>query len=224
MSRKLSLDELLKTRIWVAGDRATERAILDKKSQEYLIEYLRTASDEVGIYEHSKSTRTCQEKVELLNQESGRTWELHQAIRAVYFKQGKLLHVFVTPDFGRRIPTEPCAEKYLMPAPQMMLPAYMEQGTCTPFIHDWDVAPAAGSVQHISFHEKADIGLADFSIGGRGPEAQRYSLWMPYQDAYELLHTTFGDLVTKQDMYTSSRKVKHERSKSLKPSPTEVQS
>jgi hypothetical protein len=231
MSRKLSLDEIVKPRMWIAGDQATERAILDEKDQQYLIEYLRTAPEDVGIYEHSRPTKTCQEKVDLLNQESGRPWDLHQAIRAVYFKHGAvkhdaaLLHVFVTPDLGRRIPTEPCAGKYLMPAPAHLLPYSMEQGTCTPFVHDWDISQAAGRVQHIYFHQKPEFAqmLADFSIGGRGFEAQRYSLWIPYSDAYALLRRTFGDMVTMQDMYAPPAKSKHERSKSFKPTPDKVE-
>jgi hypothetical protein len=202
MSRKLSLDEIMKAGILVPG-------------QEYLLDYLAKARGPAGIYEHSAATKTCMEKVALLSAESGMPWELRQAVRAVYFKHGGLLHVVVTPELGvQRIDTTPCFGRTLGIATE--LPDYMEQGTCTPFIPDWDVSPAAGKVQHMYVHYKPEFEpmLADFSIGGRGPDAQRRSLWMPYGDAVRLLRGQHGDVVTVQDVYTLPPKA--ERGKLIK--------
>ncbi len=209
MSRKLSLDEIASKGILMPG-------------QEYLQDYLAQSTDpRVGIYEHSAATKTCAEKIALLNAESGMRWDLHQAVRAVYFKHGGLLHVVVTPELGvRRIDTTPCFGRTLGMATE--LPEYMEQGTCTPFVPDWDMSPAAGGVQHFYVHQdkKYDSMLADFSIGGRGPEAQKRSLRMPYGDAVALLKAQFGEVVTVQDIYTLPPK--KERSKLIKPDTAEV--
>jgi len=212
MSRKLSLDEIAERGILVPG-------------QEYLQGYLAQATDpRVGIYEHSAATKTCAEKIELLSAETGSAWEQKQAVRAVYFKHGKgLLHIVVTPELGvSHIDTTPCFGRTLGIATE--LPDYMEQGTCTPFIPDWDMSPAAGRVQHIYVHCKPEFEqmLADFSIGGRGEEAQRRSLWMPYGDAVRMLRAQFGEVVTVQDVYTLPHK--RERSKLIKPDAAEVKS
>jgi len=212
MSRKLSFEEIV------------ERQILGR-GQEYLLDYLRTASGPVGIYEHSRATKTCKEKIDLLSKETLLSWSLPQAIRAVYFKDGKFLNVFVTPEYGRTITTVICAGKSLgtakseateqekkdKKATPVLLPEYMEQGTCTPFVYDWDVATAAGRVQKFFIHHAPDLEttLADFSIGGKGPEAQRRSLWMPYGAMVALMKQAFSDMVRVQDMYTAPEKQRY---------------
>jgi hypothetical protein len=205
MSRKLSLEEI------------TTAGILKEPEHRYLLDYLKTAPDPVGIYEHSARTKTCAEKIALLNSESGRAWELRQAVRAVYFKHGTLLHVVVTPDLGiGRVDTTACFGRTLGCATIAELPPYLEEGTCTPFIPYDDISPAAGRVQHIYAHFKPEFKtmLADFSIGGRGEDAQRRSLWIPYGDAVHLLAKEFDEVVTVQDIYTLPPKA--ERSKLIK--------
>jgi len=211
MSRKLSLEEI------------TTAGILKAPEHGYLLDYLKTAPEPIGIYEHSAKTKTCAEKIALLNSESGRTWELRQAVRAVYFKHGKLLHIVVTPDMGvSRIDTTACYGRTLGIATVAELPEYVEEGTCTPFIPNYDIAPAAGRVQHIYAHFKPEFKtmLADFSIGGRGEGAQRRSLWIPYGDAVHLLAKEFDEVVTVQDIYTLPPK--EERSKLIKQALGEV--
>jgi hypothetical protein len=201
MIRKLSLEEALKKEVL-------------KEGQEYLADYLAKAPDPIGVYEHSRPTKTCAEKIALLKEESDRKWESYQAIRTVYFKHGGLLRMVVTPELGvSRIDTTPCFERTLGIA--TVLPEYMEQGTCTPFVPDWEMSCAAGMVQHFYIHyaPKFKGMLADFSIGGKGPEAQRRSLWIPYDDAISLLQKEFGELVTVQDVYTRQKRI---RSKSYK--------
>ncbi len=191
--------------------------------QEYVADYLRSAPEPSGIYEHSAATKTCKEKIELLRIETGMPWELRQAIRAVYFKHGGLLHVVVTPELGvARIDTTPCFGKTLGTATE--LPDYMEHGTCTPFIAEWDISAAAGRVQHMYVHYKPEFEhmLGDFSIGGKGHDAQKRSLWMQYGDAVRLLHKQFGEVVTVQDIYTLPPK--QVRSKLIKQAVDEVRS
>lgn len=193
MSRKLSFEEV--------------KGVLGP-GQEYLQDYLRTAPDPVGIYEHSRPTKTCKEKIELLNAESGLTWKLEQAVRAVYFKgSAGFIYMVVTPDYDKgRIETTPCVGRTL--GLMTELPTYVEQGTCTPFIPDWDISRAAGRVQRFYVQEDARLDqiLCDFSIGGRGPEAQKRSLRMYYGTAVKMLKETFGELVTVQDIYTMPSK------------------
>lgn len=184
MTRKLSLEEVMDRRILVPG-------------QEYLAGYLRTAPEPAGIYEHSRQTSTCAEKIELLNKESGLTWTVDQAVKALYFKsRAGFLCGFITPELGVQIKTHKHCGKQLGPA--RPLPEYMELGTCTPFIPDWDVSRAAGRVQRLFVHDDVRRArtLADISIGGTGPEAHLRSLWMPYGDMVRLLVREFGTLVS----------------------------
>lgn len=213
MSRKLSLDEIASKGILTPG-------------QEYLQDYLAQSADpRVGIYEHSRATSTCAEKVALLAQETGQHWSVDQAVKALYFKgtiknRDKVeigyLYAFVTPEFGIPIKTHRHLGKQLPPAKP--LPDYMEWGTCTPFIPDWDVSRAGGRVQRIFVHysPRHDRTIVDMSIGGSGPDAHRRSLWMPYGDVVKLLVKQFGTQVslTRLDYAVCS--------KSFKPKPDEV--
>jgi hypothetical protein len=167
--------------------------------QKYFADYLTTASEPVGLYKHSRPTNTCAEKIELLNQESGKTgWQLWQAVKALFFTdQQKVLYCFVTPEFEKHIDTKHHIGKKTQLALPQLLPSSMELGTCTPMLPEEDCSDSGGRVRRIYIQEDCDIVdmLADISIGGKGAEAHKRSAWIPYGVMTSLLLKQFGDFV-----------------------------
>lgn len=84
------------------------------------------------------------------------------------------------------------------------IPSSMESGTCTPFLR-WEelysnkvergkINDTYGGVQAVFIHDEPSLNdkLVDISVGGRGEEAHRTSLQLPYQAIYDILVAKFG--------------------------------
>ncbi|MDP3989620.1 MAG: hypothetical protein Q8Q01_00260 [archaeon] len=83
------------------------------------------------------------------------------------------------------------------------IPDSMEYGTCTPFISPFEmerlnyISPVP--VKGIFIHDdsRLDNLVADISIGGKGEEAHKVSMHLPYHGIYDILKAEFGDKVHK---------------------------
>ncbi|HLC98114.1 MAG TPA: hypothetical protein VJC21_05020 [Candidatus Nanoarchaeia archaeon] len=84
------------------------------------------------------------------------------------------------------------------------IPSSMESGTCTPFVSFAEIYSNPlergkindnyGGIRAVFIHDEPSLDdkLVDISVGGRGAEAHKTSLHLPYKAIYEILVETYG--------------------------------
>ncbi len=85
------------------------------------------------------------------------------------------------------------------------IPSSMESGTCTPFVSfaEMHLNPLErgrinenyGGIRAVFIHDEPSLDekLVDISVGGRGAEAHKTSLHLPYKAIYEILVAAYGE-------------------------------
>ncbi|MBS3113333.1 hypothetical protein J4418_04595 [Candidatus Woesearchaeota archaeon] len=94
------------------------------------------------------------------------------------------------------------------------IPNQMEYGTCTPFLSRSEMDPCREineiylGIKDIFIHEdqSLDDELVDVSIGGKGNEAQKLSVQLPYAGIYKILEMQYPGKVYKADFWNYEKK------------------
>ncbi|NQV90884.1 hypothetical protein HQ489_00245 [Candidatus Woesearchaeota archaeon] len=171
--------------------------------QQYVMDHAKLLGLEPKLIYHSKSTSTCQEKLDLLQETHPGDWTLNQMVKALYFRGHGELWGIITPEEGR-IPTEDIFAEILgikhkkakgyRPCAAERLPLHMEPGTCTPF-------PLASSMGYeitgLIVLNKPELQgrLVDISVGGIHEKSHRTSMHLPYDAIHSILKAEFDDYV-----------------------------
>lgn len=170
----------------------------------------------IKVLYHHRSTDTCQEKVDILNEaDCSGNWTLDRTIKALYGAIDGETYGFILPELGtakrpkiidasvvrrvfREAELEPPFDSHFY-LNQEYIPDGMEQGTCTPFV----TSPELEKIAKIFVHDTPylDHQLVDISFGGKGEAAHKVSLHLPYAAIYDILAEEYGDKVAKVSFF-----------------------
>ena len=173
--------------------------------QGYVFEIARELGVTLKILQHAKPTASCQEKLNLLQENSDfKDWTLNMIVKALYFhRNGGPLIGIITPELNRNpnpreiFPkllgiSKSKAEKYW--AKPDRVPKGMMIGTCSPF----PLASSMGSEISdliVTSPQSIDDKLVDISVGGLDEISFRTSMHLPYGAIYQILKRQFGERV-----------------------------
>ena len=171
--------------------------------QNYVFEIARELGIEIKPLDHKEPTRSCKEKLNLLQEDSSfRDWTLERIVKALYFsRNNNPLIGIITPELDknpnhRKIFHEVLgmsksnAERYW----PNKVPTGMVYGTCTPFPLESGMGTEISDLIVIS-HSSIDDKLVDISVGGTDEKSFRTSIHLPYGAIYQILRRQFGDRV-----------------------------
>jgi len=89
------------------------------------------------------------------------------------------------------------------------IPEWMEYGTCTPFPKEQDFSKLRGypGIQAVFINDvpALDDKVVDISVGGRGEEARKTSLQLPYGEIFAILKQQFPEKVYKTTFWRKSK-------------------
>jgi prolyl-tRNA editing enzyme YbaK/EbsC (Cys-tRNA(Pro) deacylase) len=167
------------------------------------MEYVSALAKEFGIspiiIQHPRATSTCYEKAELLG------WQPQRVVKAIYAAVDDDICGFIFPELGQKLTEEDVkrfysqagaeTEEYYLQMSKWYIPQSMEIGTCTPFLLESDMK----IVDHIFVREvpSLDDQIVDISIGGKGQQAHRTSMHLPYSGIHRILSAKYGERIHK---------------------------
>ncbi len=150
---------------------------------------------------HPIATDTCYEKSRLLKETHSNDWTPDRIVKAVYGMVNWELYGFVFPELDRtlqltvvqnifsKLELEPLYSKNDIHFGQDYIPAGMDKGTCTPFASAEEMKYLSGIIIHDL--PSLDDQLVDISIGGKGEEAHKRSLHLPYKAIFNILQAEY---------------------------------
>jgi hypothetical protein len=179
------------------------------REQGYVFDIARELGIEPRILHHSRATNTCEDKLELLQENpSFLDWTLDRIIKTVYFHNSSHPYIGVIipafpPELKRSVKAKDIfpkalgfsrskAERY-WPA-TTHVPKGMEFGNCSPFPLSSSMGKEISDLIFV-YHPPISDKLVDISIGGSGEESHKASMHIPYIAIYEILKRQFGERV-----------------------------
>lgn len=138
-------------------------------------------------------------------------WHSSRIIKIVFFTYQSKVYGFVFPELGKKLEQKDIARALEISASQAKkqvrnhyIPSGMEQGTCTPFITEQNIAQG---LERIFIHEMPELDqeTVDISIGGTGEEAHKKSLQLQYKAIHEILKAKYGaERIIKTDLFVNN--------------------
>lgn len=175
------------------------------KERNYVAEEAERLEYTLELQTHETSTSTCYEKAEILG------WHPSRIIKIVFFTYQSKVYGFVFPELGKKLESKDLAKSLSISSSQAKkqvrnhyIPSGMEQGTCTPFITEQNIAQGLGK---IFIHEMPELDreTVDISIGGTGEEAHKTSLHLQYKAIHEILTSKYGrERIIKTDLFSNN--------------------
>lgn len=182
-----------------------------QEEQKYVAESAAALGIDVKAVQHDIATDTCREKAELLG------WDdVSRVVKAVFFYRGSDIYGFVFPEFGEADSPLYLDRKKALPKilglskaqakrfHNSYCPVGMEYGTCTPFALEGSFEGSYEKLlKEMFIHDvpELDDQVVDISIGGKGEEAHKVSLHLPYRGIHDILTCKFGDRIRKADLF-----------------------
>lgn len=177
----------------------------------YVSSYAKKLGFTINPVFHDFITYTCKEKIELLKKTHPQgNWTNEMAVKALYGTIDQEIYGFVFPELGKLITTTvvgkvfadldldpPFSSRFEISSRDT--PEGMDSGTCTPFAS----AKEMSRLSRIFVHEQPSLDeqIIDISIGGKGDEAHKVSLHLPYKAIFAILHQRYGEKVKKVDFF-----------------------
>jgi hypothetical protein len=187
-----------------------DELFLSKYGLEYISRYSLKNKRSVRVLSFPKATNTCYEKADILQE-----WNPLNVIKAFYLESSidGTLYAVIVPETGCFLDRESVKQQLDLPTDVRLLrathlPEHMSFGSCSPFIRNEDIVGNGGKIKNIIFdketlalkrHEKS---MDDFSFG----LDHRLSLQMNYYHCYEMLRSTFSDVVLDREILSLSFK------------------
>lgn len=180
------------------------------QEQKYVTDIAKMRGIDARLVHHSRATDTCAEKLGLLRETGHAGFELDQIVKAIYVHDDGHVVGIVAPELAEIIPIKELLQSGLDMSKKESkryttngyVPSEMERGTCTPFPCESAVGEGK-DISHILIvsHDPIDRKLVDISVGGKGEDAHRASLHIPYFGIYAVLTEKFGDGVVRKVAY-----------------------
>ena len=174
------------------------------EEQGYVLEIAKELGIELEILRHERPTISCEEKLELLRENSQfKNWTLDRIVKALYFSRNNQPYIgFITPELRGNIEpkdifskvlgiSRSSAEKYWVNTNQV--PIGMSWGTCTPFPLVSSMENEISDIIILDYYPQIND-IVDISIGG-GAEALKTSMHLLYNAIYKILRRKFGDRI-----------------------------
>ena len=172
---------------------------LSHLGQQYIKHLSKELSIETKLVSHQRATNTCYQKAELLG------WQPNRIVKAIYAAVDEDICSFVFPELGKKLTEDDVkrfyaqagaeTEEYYLQISKWYIPQSMEMGTCTPFIPESDIK----IIDYIFIQDlpELDEQIVDVSIGGKGKQAHKTSMHLPYSGIYQILKAQYGDKIHK---------------------------
>ena len=153
----------------------------------------------VNIVKHNTPTKTCYQKAELLG------WEPQRVVKAIYAAVDEDICGFIFPELGQRLTEDDVkrhyqqiganSEEFYLQVNNWYIPKSMEIGTCTPFVSESEMK----LIDHIFIKDvpSLDQQIIDISVGGKGEQARKTSMHLPYSGIYEILKAKYDGKIHK---------------------------
>jgi len=160
---------------------------------------------------HPIATDTCYEKSRLLKETHSEDWDPRRIVKAIYGRVNWEMYGFVFPELDQTLQLavvqnifselglEPPYSRNDIHFEQDSIPAGMDKGTCTPFASAEEMKYLSGIIIHDM--PSLDDQLVDISIGGKGEEAHKLSLHLPYKAIFSILRAEYGSKISKVNFF-----------------------